>query len=91
MGQSAFWTWLGVLAFGALMTLCTVFCQRPAPKVVGNLCAVTKSNPSGHRTRDLPAGSFPLAYLFDRGGVVVTGSATAERPHLRSALCLVNS
>src|SRR5690242_20270307 len=56
----------------------SVVVQRPVWMVVGNMCEPTRENPSGYCVRQLPAGGWPLAFLYDSPGTSVLGRLGAE-------------
>jgi hypothetical protein len=56
----------------------SVVVHRPVRMVVGNMCEPTRENPSGYCFRQLPAGGWPLAFLYDSPGTSVLGRLGAE-------------
>jgi len=63
---------------GMVLTIASVSYQKTYLGVVGNLCQITTDNPSGLCYEPLPAGGFPLSYLYDRGGISVVGQLGPE-------------
>ena len=69
---------LMIALLSVTLAISSVRYHRLNPTVVGNLCKVTSANPSGHCFKPLPAGGFPLSYIFDRGGVSVQNQLGVE-------------
>jgi hypothetical protein len=56
----------------------SVVIHRPVRMVVGNMCEPTGDNPHGYCFRQLPAGGWPFAFLYDSPGTSVVGKLGAE-------------
>lgn len=74
-----------VVAF--LLSLTSVLVERTGPEVVqyGNMCGASASEPC---TRLQLKGGFPVAYLFDSGGVSVEKQLGPEDKLIMSAFFL---
>jgi hypothetical protein len=59
------------LAFG--LAAGSVAVHRPVRMAVGNMCEPTRDNPSGYCFRQLPAGGWPVAFIYDSPGTSVLG------------------
>lgn len=68
-------TWF-LLSFAA--TIASLAYQRPYRAIVGNVCERSTANPLGHCYGDLPAGGFPLPFLYDSPNTSVVGQLGIE-------------